>query len=301
MSSGSVRCGGKVILAGEHGVVRGFEALVLPLRSRGLELRWEPSPDEKFHVRSSYIGPHASAETTAAGSLAEPFREALNRALDISGFVMPEKGYRVNITSDIPVRAGLGSSAALSVAIVRFLAAEGATLAQPFGLALEVENLFHGNSSGIDVACVLSSVPIRYVRSSPPEDLRMAWKPHFYLADTGTRSSTKECVEKVAAAKRPDLDLRMNDAVNAVKAALLSEQSDRLTDLSRAMELAASCFREWGLGADEALTARLKKAGAVSVKPTGSGGGGFLLSLWKEAPPAELGLIPVWEDSSKAL
>jgi mevalonate kinase len=297
VSNGALRTHGKVILAGEHGVVRGGEALVLPLRSRGLDLRWEPSPDGKFHVRSAYTGPGADEDDSVSGPLAEPFRDALNLALDITRFTMPEKGYRIHITSDIPVRAGLGSSAALSVAIVRFLATEGAVITQPFALGLEIENLFHGNSSGIDVACVLSSVPIRYVRSSPPQDLRMAWKPLLYLADTGARSSTKECVAKVAAAARPDLDERMAEAVKAASGALSSEQGDRLELFAKALELAGSCFEEWGLGADEKLSAKLFAGGALAVKPTGSGGGGFLLSLWGKAPPAELGLIPVWEGS----
>jgi mevalonate kinase len=285
-----VRTHGKVILAGEHSVVRGGEALVLPLRSRSLELTWEPSDDGKFHVR--------------AGAFSEPFRDALNRALDLTGFTLPHRGYRVSGSSDIPVQGGLGSSAALSVAVVRFLAAEGAALSQPFALALEVENLFHGRSSGLDVACVLSSVPIRYVRSSPPQDLRMAWRPHLFLADTGQRSSTRDCVAKVERAARADLDERMGRAVAAAKGALLSEQADRLEELARALELAASCFEEWGLGAEGALPRRLEGAGALAVKPTGSGGGGFLLSLWAEAPSdaarAELGLIPVWGDSSGA-
>jgi mevalonate kinase len=292
----AIKTHGKVILAGEHGVVRGGEALVLPLRSRSLELSWEPSPDGKFHVNSTVAGEPAEKP----GPLAEPFRLALNLALDITRFQTPHRGYRVNLHSDIPVRAGLGSSAALSVAVVRFLAGEGAKLEQPFGLALEIENIFHGKSSGIDVACVLSSAPIRYVRSAPPQDLRMAWRPRFYLSDTGARSSTKECVQKVEAANRRDLDERMAQAVKDAKSALLSEQSDRETELADAMNLAGSCFTEWGLGAPETLVKKLKDAGALAVKPTGSGGGGYLLTLWKEPPPEELALIPVWEDSSKA-
>ncbi|MGZ3719717.1 MAG: mevalonate kinase family protein, partial [Bdellovibrionota bacterium] len=293
----STRTHGKVILVGEHGVVRGNEALVLPLRSRSLELSWEPSPDGKYHVNSALTGEGSHKP----GPLAVPFRDALNRALDLTQFQTPHRGYRIAIKSDIPVRAGLGSSAALSVAVVRFLAGEGAQLNQPFGLALEIENLFHGTSSGIDVACVLSSAPIRYVRSSPPQDLRMAWKPKLYLYDTGLRAGTKECVEKVAAAKRSDLDARMSESVKAAKSALLSEQGDRMALLAEALNLAGTCFEEWGLGADPELVSRLRSLGALAVKPTGSGGGGFLLSLWENAPPEGLSLIPVWEDSSKVL
>ena len=38
----------------------------------------------------------------------------------------------------------------------------------------------------------------------------------------------------------------------------------------------------------------LKNAGAIAVKPTGSGGGGFVVSLWdKQPPPPDLGLIAI--------
>ena len=37
----------------------------------------------------------------------------------------------------------------------------------------------------------------------------------------------------------------------------------------------------------------LLSSGAIAVKPTGSGGGGFVLSLWEKRPRDELGLIAV--------
>lgn len=280
--SGIVRTHGKCILAGEHGVVRGGEALVLPLKSRGLNLTWESATEPGLKV--------------ADGPFAQPFRDSLKKALALTGFLLPKAGYHVRISSDIPVQAGLGSSAALAVALVRFLLDEGAKIQDPFALALEVENIFHGKSSGLDVACVLASSPIRYVKGEPAAKLPLAWSPHFYLFDTGQRSATKECVAKVEAAKRPDLDERMAQSVREMKAALASEDgNDRLPKLAHAIELAQSCFVEWDLGPSPALVDRLKNAGALAVKPTGSGGGGFVLCLWGDAPPPGLGLLPVWE------
>jgi mevalonate kinase len=146
------------------------------------------------------------------------------------------------------------------------------------------------------VACVLEAAPIRYVKGKPAEALALGWKPFLYLCDTGRRSSTKSCVEKVESAARPDLDQRMGEAVRQVGAALLAG-SGGIMQLAEGMNLAASCFEEWGLGVDPGLVDKLRRAGALAVKPTGSGGGGFLLTLWTAPPPPELGLIPVLNES----
>lgn len=275
----SLRAHGKAILAGEHSVVRGGEAVVLPLRSRALTLEWEHS---------------GSGVTVEPGPLAEPFRLSLDKALSLLSFTLPSAGYRIRLASDIPVRAGLGSSAALAVSVVRFLQEEGAKIPSPLPLAIEIENLFHGKSSGIDVACVLASAPVTYVKGHAPVPVTPAWKPSFYLFDTGQRSATKDCVAKVERAARPDLDRRMEECVRLVKGALLSESTGRLGALAEALELGASCFEEWGLGPGPALKEKLKHVGALAVKPTGSGGGGHLLTLWESEPPAGLGLLPVW-------
>ena len=46
--------------------------------------------------------------------------------------------------------------------------------------------------------------------------------------------------------------------------------------------MAKDCFEQWGLidSSVQAEMDRLSAQGALAVKPTGSGGGGYLLSLW---------------------
>jgi mevalonate kinase len=64
--------------------------------------------------------------------------------------------------------------------------------------------------------------------------------------------------------------------------------------LAEALTEAASCFSEWGLvpASVAAQMRELEKAGALAVKPTGSGDGGFLLSLWP-GPTSRDGLFPL--------
>lgn len=265
----SVRIHGKVILAGEHSAVRGHPAIVAPLRSRSLTLTY--SPGNEFSV--------------AEGPIREPFTLAMKKAVEILGRPLPTGSF--SVSSDIPLRAGLGSSAALSVAIARFLLPE-AEYKTLFPLALSLEDIFHGKSSGIDVAAALSPSPILFRRGSAPEGLG-DWRPHLFLSDTHLRSSTKACVEQVAALGRPDLDEKMAGVVMGMKGAFLAQDTSALAAF---MEEARACFEAWGLIPDEVAgqISHLKNQGALAVKPTGSGNGGFLLSLWREPPS----LLPLW-------
>ena len=54
--------------------------------------------------------------------------------------------------------------------------------------------------------------------------------------------------------------------------------------------LARDCFESWGLcdGAMGTHIKDLEEKGAVAVKPTGSGGGGYALSLWDQEPELSL-------------
>jgi len=257
-------------------VVRGRPALVAPLKSRHLRLTANQGPGNGIEMRP---GPFRNA-----------FLKTLEKGLSLTGKKL-ESRWEFGLESDIPPSAGLGSSAALSVAVARFLVPEG----ELFSLALELENIFHGTSSGIDVAAVISPEPILFSKGLAPSPVSPTWVPRFFLYDTGLRSSTKACVEKVSTLGRSDLDERMESAVATMQKALTTNEG--LSALAASIETAASCFQEWDLipPAVRRQIDYLKKAGALAVKPTGSGDGGFLLSLWENDPPAELNLISIWD------
>lgn len=286
---------GKWILAGEHAVLRGVPALVFPLSSRSMALRFTPSNEE---LSVELKGEHGEElELLVWGLLERAFNLTKVKRSDIRG--------KLEFESSIPLGAGLGASAALCVVVSRWLMSLGVLQeADLYEFSRSLENLFHGESSGVDVAVALSNSGLRFEREGKRELFHTKWQPRWYLSYTGKRGVTKDCVAQVKALieKDPDLgrqlDQRMRLAVQSCEEALLLDEQEGFARLVQAIELAKSCFIDWGLVPEQVAQHLdfLRQSGAVAVKPTGSGGGGFVLSLWKTEPPKEVQkiLIPCY-------
>lgn len=279
---------GKWILAGEHAVLRGSPALVFPLAAANMHFRFTPNAAGDISLKLT--GPHGS-------ELELLFWGVLEKACAMTGLHRSELSGEVAIESRIPVGAGMGASAAFCVAVARWFAAEGFVKNYEIeNFARELENLFHGESSGVDIAVAHGGKPIRFSRGGERVALDLHWTPSCYLTYSGQRGVTRECVNQVKelGAREPargrELDARMAAAVELAEKALALPPADGLAQLARALEAAAACFEEWGLidRFSEAKIRDLKSRGALVVKPTGSGGGGYLLSLWANPPaPAD--------------
>lgn len=299
----SVKVHGKWILAGEHAVLRGCQAIAFPVYGKHLALTW--SKEGVFG--SSFGGDRGQEFQLLFAGVFDRALEILNRPGDLS----LKRGH-FHVESTLPVGAGLGASAALAVAVGRWFVAEGAIdEARLFEFCREIENLFHGESSGVDVAVAIESRGLLFSRAGGFVPFDPEWQPNWYISYSGTRGITSECVSKVKSmiARDPEggarLDLQMRESVKLAHESLMlkanspSEVSDRFQKLVQAIELSAKCFKSWGLSDGELgrHLAWLSESGAVAVKPTGSGGGGFALSLWRERPPIEIEskLIPVFK------
>jgi mevalonate kinase len=296
---------GKWILAGEHSVLRGCGALAFPLESKKFILDYEPS-DKDFAV--DFGGSTGADYRILFYGLVDRVFELLKiRRKNLSG--------HITINSELPLGSGLGASAALCVAVVRWMHELGFVAEENlYELSLSLENVFHGESSGVDIAVALYGKPLFFKRQGERQTFDFTWKPHFYLSYCGQRGLTQQCVEKVKnwiqknPANKVDQEMAMavDLAIQALsdskfggdqsKASLAGELVS--TRLISAINQAAHCFRQWGL--DEGLVREemdlLRDHGALAVKPTGSGGGGYVLSYWQGEPPIELQskLISCW-------
>ncbi|NDF15937.1 hypothetical protein EB061_11560 [bacterium] len=286
----SVEVAAKWVLSGEHAVLRGADALAFPLPEFGLRLFSQPTDSS---------GPGVSPTGFEQQNLA-----LLRRAFDFLG--VPEDRrvkVAIEITSDIPVGAGLGSSAALCVAIARLaIHLSGASAERLIPLATCLEDVFHGKSSGMDVSVIAIGRPILFSRTEGarafPETGAM---PRFEFEDSGLRGKTRDCIERVEEwqAAHPDrvqeLDSRMREATRLAAEGLQRFQAGLMKGgsmegdvregeamIQRSMNLAQGCFETWGLVTPELLAQKkeILGRGALAVKLTGAGLGGFWISLW---------------------
>ncbi len=282
---------GKWVLAGEHTVLRGGTAIALPHPDLKLRLEFRPGDPKRpvaFTVEPDY------------GML------VIQELLRIAGDWLGTRGIRLEfphghlkLSSTIPFGAGLGSSAALSVATARWvLSAVGLERALERELARQMENRFHGKSSGMDVSVVSIEEPILFSMKEGAVSLGLSHLPPFVFADTGLRSSTKDCIETVEKVRVADplrgakLDLEMNHATQEALDGLRAyddafERNDEpavssaLGMIGSGISRAREVFRAWGL-IPEGLGGQvldLEAAGWRYWRLTGSGQGGFLVGL----------------------
>lgn len=285
---------GKWILAGEHAVIRGGPALAFPLLSKSLQIRYRPSKDP---LQVHFEGPNGT-------ELQLLFWGVLERALETVSAHLSQIGGEMRIHSDLPVGAGLGASAALCAGIGLWCREQGMVKSENvYEFSRCLENMFHGESSGVDIAVSLSGEGLRFVRGKKFVTVTPKWNPKLYLSYSGQRGVTSECVNKVKQllAENPSLgerlDEQMCESVRVCEHALSIGEPEGFTQLKTALLLGRDCFEHWGLIPAEFQRhiLELESAGAWAVKPTGSGGGGYALSLWREDPPESLRakLIPL--------
>jgi mevalonate kinase len=156
-------------------------------------------------------------------------------------------------------------------------------------LATQLEDVFHQNSSGLDPAVAVVNKPIIFQNRKVVEVLTVPSWPHLVLSYSGESSPTSECVKIVNdifthnIETAIELDAEMNEASNLCEIGLKNSDFEALKE---GIELGHKIFYRRGLCTPllESHIKMLLSNGAVAAKPTGSGLGGFVISLWKEKP-----------------
>ncbi len=282
------RAPGKIILAGEHAVVYGRPALAVPVF--GVQARAQVTHAAAWHLT-------APAVDLDAPLAALPGDHPLRRAVDLARQALPGlPPARVRIASTIPVAAGLGSGAAVTVALLRALAAfAGRPLpdARVNALAYEVEKLHHGTPSGIDNTVITYARPIVYRRGQGWQPLVVARAVPLVIADTGQPAATRDMVAGVRArwqAQCARYEALFDAIAQAVAAAQAALAAGDLAALGQALRANHARLQDLGVSTPrlDALVQAAEAAGAYGAKLAGAGGGGNMLAVTRPEDQARV-------------
>lgn len=279
---------GKLILCGEHAVVYDQPAIAMPLTTLRAAARIDPAEaGAGLTLRAPDLGAIWRLQA------AVPLTDLADRTLRF--LHVPEPDATLIITSTIPIASGMGSGAAVGVAIVRALAALAHAALDPAqisALVYESERAFHGTPSGIDNTVVAFEQPIVFQRQGEQSPritpLQVGGPWCFVVADTGVPSETKAVVGDLrrrwqanAAAYEPHFST-IGDLVRQLGAALCGTDGPHLGRL-----LNANHGQLLDLGVSSAdldhLVGAALAAGAWGAKMSGGGWGGVMLALVEPA------------------
>jgi mevalonate kinase len=254
------KAAGKIILLGEHAVVYGEPAIGVPL-SRGVEVILTPGRGEIELV----LPPNMKLPRSSNGATPE----SLIRAALGDDFERTD----LSIRFEVPPMSGLGSSAALAVALLR---ARG----RPFRLrdAIAVEDVAHGRSSGVDPAIAMADGPIVFEKRRVR--VLQIGAPFFLVAGArGGHGGTGRSVGRVKEMKEREpklLGAAMKTLGEATKSGERAIAKGELDALASAMELQHGILSGFGLVSEsvQEVVREAKKSGALAAKMSGAGGSG---------------------------
>ncbi|HLQ39946.1 MAG TPA: mevalonate kinase [Tetragenococcus sp.] len=285
LTQGIGQSNGKIILIGEHAVVYGEPAIAFPFCGTQVTVTVEEAEENKlasrYHVGLLEYAP-------------EKLRSITNLSKNLQSY-LHTPNFHLEIESSIPAARGMGSSAAVAVAITRaFFNWQEQTLADETLLSFVdfAEKIAHGNPSGIDAAAASGKQPIFFAREQAISTFPMNIDAYLIVADTGILGQTREAVQAVAQRLKTfngSTNLALQEIgllTDQAKIAIIDNQPEILGQL---MNQAQKCLRSLSVSNQQLdqLIQLVLDHHALGAKLTGGGRGGCFLVLTKTRQQAE--------------
>ena len=274
---------GKIILFGEHAVVYRRPALAVPVIQVTAEVEISDTSRGGIWIDAPDIDLHAELNTLPSD---HPLAAVIHNLLFTLG-MDPFPSLNIKIDSTIPVASGLGSGAAVSVALIRAFSThlgQAITDEEVNAFAFEIEKLHHGTPSGIDNTVVTYGKPVYFVKGLPLETFKVGRPFTMVIGNTGVPAPTKESVgdvRKLWEADKIKWEEVFDKAGEIAKKARRKIESGDWEELGELMDQNHALLQEMTVSSSELdkLVLAARKAGALGAKLSGGGRGGNMIAL----------------------
>ena len=274
MKRGIGKSHSKIILIGEHSVVYGYPAIAIPLRKIGIECIVEDAKNSFFYNKINTL---SVAIFTALKHLKKENAKI-----------------KYKITSQIPQKRGMGSSAAVSIAAIRAIFnyfrenLEDELLEK---LVNTAEIVAHKTPSGLDAKTCLSDKAIRFVKNKGFSYINLNLDAYLVIADTGIYGNTGEAIQNVKnLGSKAELSLkklgRLTDEMTRILTGNIENKEEKIKKISKIGEIMTAANTELGklnitIEKTELFVKTAIENGAAGAKISGGGLGGCVIALAK--------------------
>ena len=276
---------GKVILFGEHFVVYGVKAILCSINKR-VTVTAEKTSERKISINSK-IGKlelEPDKSISEINSPLKPFYYLANKAVENK-----DTGIHIQIDSEIPLGAGLGSSSACCVA-------GAAAIFKLFGdiskeeileLAIEAERTIFENTSGADCTVCTYGGIMEYDKNKGFK--KIEHEPNFQLVivNSNIEHSTQSMVSKVKEFENKNKEefFRLSNLESKlVEDVLKLVKENKIQEIGQKMNQNQEYLENIGISNNELVKMiKIGQESSFGAKITGSGGGGCIFALTNES------------------
>ncbi|HEM4672328.1 TPA: mevalonate kinase [Streptococcus suis] len=282
------KANGKIILMGEHSVVYGQPAIAMPFSAVEITAQVRAQGQALSVACDFYEG-----LVHKMPKIWESLKHAIRFSLYRIG-APTDPAIHIEISSTIPAERGMGSSAAVAVAVARALFAyyeKELTDSELWDIVQSSEKIAHGNPSGVDAATTSGKSPVFFIKYQPIQPLELKLQAYLVVADTGVTGNTLEAISDVAdlLEKKPEAIKLVEELGNLTRQAKEDLATDQAELLGSRMNQAHALLQKLGVSDPslDKLVSLAQENGALGAKLTGGGRGGCMIALVRTGQDAQ--------------